>query len=204
LEEIILSHRGCVIAGQRIVCLLSDTSLLLELFIIVFSSLVQARVEAKELLPPNAHLVNKTHHHLAHIDKVLPRQIVIVHGRSSHLSPGLVSKVLGFFSVTFHFLCGLSKNKITRGITYIRKNKLESLLRVLLHSLSFNLILGVYSPLEDILLLEKLLFLFHQLGELSIVLLVRLLLKTLSLSQGDCLLTMVLEPGTQLVVEHLT
>ena len=65
---------------------------------------------------------------------------------------------------------------------YIRENKFESLSGVSLDSFSLNLILGVNSPGEHILLLEKLFFLLEKLGKSLIIFPTGFILETLRLS----------------------
>lgn len=58
-------------------------------------------------------------------------------------------------------------------MSYIRENVLEGLGGVALDPLGLDLVLGVDSPLEDVLLLEELLLLLHELLEASVVLAAR-------------------------------
>lgn len=64
----------------------------------------------------------------------------------------------------------------------------------MLNSLSLNLMFPVYSPSQHILLLEQLRLLLHELVVLDVELLLRLISQMLGLSEGTCLLAMVLKP----------
>jgi len=80
---------------------------------------------------------------------------------------------------------------------------LESLGGVPLDLLGGNLVLSVDPPSEDVLLLEKLLFLLEELLVADVELGPRFLLQALGLSQGDRFLSVILEPRVELIIQEL-
>lgn len=137
-------------------------------------------------------MIDKAHHHLAHVDEVLSRHLIIVHCCSLHLSVDLIGEVLSLFSQTLNLFRS------------VWQNVLESLGRISLDLLGSDLIFIVYPPCDNVLLLEKFLLLLQELLVPSLKFDFGFFLQTLSLTEGNRFLAMVLKPRIQLVVQELT